>query len=115
MRPTGYSLLALGLALPLLGLAVVGANTGSARVMAQPQDTKTADNRLTDTKDVPAKEITGYSRWTKANPKPLRLPTPLDTLCANPTGMQLIETSANPHRATYQKTEEGLRRREVFF
>jgi hypothetical protein len=44
------------------------------------------------------KEISGYKSWTKVNPKPLQLPTPLDILCRIPTGTDLIQTSSNPHR-----------------
>ena len=47
------------------------------------------------------KEISGYKSWTKVNPKPLRLPTPLDALCRMPMGRDLIETSGNPHRQKY--------------
>lgn len=47
------------------------------------------------------REISGYKNWTKVNPKPLRLPTPLDALCRMPMGRDLIETSANPHRQKY--------------
>jgi hypothetical protein len=47
------------------------------------------------------KEIRGYKSWTKVNPKPLRLPTPLDALCRMPMGRDLIETSKNPHRQKY--------------
>lgn len=47
------------------------------------------------------KEIRGYKSWTKVNPKPLRLPTPLDGLCRMPMGRDFIETSSNPHRQKY--------------
>lgn len=46
-------------------------------------------------------EIRGYKNWTKVNPKPLRLPTPLDALCRLPIGRDLIETSGNPHRQKF--------------
>jgi cytochrome P460 len=46
-------------------------------------------------------EVSGYKSWTKVNPLPLRLPTPLDGLCRMPTADDLIQTSSNPHRQKY--------------
>lgn len=46
-------------------------------------------------------EVSGYKSWTKVNPVPLLLPTPLDALCRIPTGRDLIGTSSNPHRRKY--------------
>lgn len=62
----------------------------------------TAQNKDKDqVKAEDVKEISGYKKWTKVNPKPLDLPTPLDALCRMPTGADLIETSSNPHRQKF--------------
>ncbi len=47
------------------------------------------------------KEIRGYKSWTKVNPQPLRLPTPLDELCRMPRIGDSDETSDNLHRRKY--------------
>lgn len=47
------------------------------------------------------KDILDYRTWTQVNPTALRLPAPLDMLCAAPTRQQSVATSANPHRQKY--------------
>jgi hypothetical protein len=47
------------------------------------------------------KDIRDYKAWMRVHPTALRLPAPLDALCAVPTRQQSIETSQNPHRQKY--------------
>lgn len=61
----------------------------------------TASSSSKDRKILMVKEVSGYKSWTRVNPVPLLLPTPLDALCRMPTSRDLIETSSNPHRRKY--------------
>ncbi|HEX8649599.1 MAG TPA: cytochrome P460 family protein [Pyrinomonadaceae bacterium] len=47
------------------------------------------------------KDIRDYKAWTRVHPTALKLPTPLDILCAMPTPPRSIESSQNPHRRRY--------------
>lgn len=61
----------------------------------------TASSSSKDRNILMVKEVRGYKSWTRVNPVPLLLPTPLDGLCRMPTKRDLIETSGNPHRTKY--------------
>jgi hypothetical protein len=43
-------------------------------------------------------EIAGFRSWRKVNPRPLRLPAPLDALCRPATVKEKTQTSENLHR-----------------
>lgn len=47
------------------------------------------------------KDVRDYKTWTRVHPTALKLPTPLDMLCAMPTPPRSIETSLNPHRQKF--------------
>jgi hypothetical protein len=47
------------------------------------------------------KDIRDYKAWTRVHPTALKLPTPLDILCAMPTPPRSIESSQNPHRRRF--------------
>jgi len=58
-----------------------------------------AGERKRERKPVP--RLSSIRKWTKVNPQPLKLPTPLNLLCAPATLAELPKTSANPHRRYY--------------
>jgi hypothetical protein len=47
------------------------------------------------------KDVMKYRVWKRVTPKTMLLPAPLDLLCRNTVGREVIETSGNPHRKKY--------------
>lgn len=83
------------LALLTLALAVLRLTSSQARE-------ETATWPLTGATSAPdLQDIRDYKTWTRVHPTALRLPTPLDGLCAVPTRQQSLETSDNPHRQKF--------------
>jgi hypothetical protein len=83
------------LALLTLVLAVLRLTSSQAReeTATRPPTGATSAPDLQDIRD--------YKTWMRVHPTALRLPAPLDGLCAVPTRQQTLETSDNPHRQKF--------------
>lgn len=61
-------------------------------------------NSASDAKPVDSEteQISSYKSWAKVNPKPMKLPAPLNVLCAAPdVTKDRADSSSNPHRQKF--------------
>lgn len=68
--------------------------------MAAPSVNSSSNAKLLDSE---TERISSYKTWAKVNPKPLKLPAPLNVLCAAPGAVPKdgVDSSSNPHRQKF--------------
>lgn len=70
--------------------------TGMAACASIPTDIIVVQN--SNVQSAQHDSIKGYRQWTRVNPVPADLPSPLAVLCAAPTAKQIEMETGNPHR-----------------
>jgi hypothetical protein len=94
MMKINRKILAASLTLVTFGFVVFRLASFQAREVTAPPS-----NATTSVPDL--KDIRDYRTWTQVHPTALRLPAPLNTLCAPATRQRSVATIPNPHRQRY--------------